>query len=255
MTLYSSNALSRAEAANPSIPATMGPGGGVHPCPLPVQPRALTLDERKRKDLYSYLSPKLDRVVEVIDALRAQMALEFEFDPNVLGFAERPRTLDVADRVVELDFFTLERNGCERYWLLVPDSECCEPGSPRRQHREAVAFVDAANRSHLALEFVFEFDLLKRRSRFNELLRLLPYAQDAMFLENREPLKEQLRGALETLQRASIDQLWSMLPGFHRADVMAAIAHLIHGGECRIAGTHPLDRLSIIERRDRHAYA
>lgn len=222
---------------------------------LPIQARALTLNERKRKDAYSYLSPKLERVVEVIDPLRAQMALEFEFDPDVTGFAERPRRLDVSGREVELDFFSRERSGRERYWLFVPDAECCEPASPRRRHREAVAFVDAANRAHLALEFVFEVDLLKRRGRFNELVRLLPYAQDALFLENREPLKDHLRGALETTQRASIDQLWAMLAGFHRADVMAAIADLVHAGECEIAGARALDRLSIIERRGRHAHA
>lgn len=220
---------------------------------LPVQSRPLTLKERKRKDLHSYLSPKSDRVVEVIEPLRAQMALEFEFDPDVAAFVERPRTLEVGQRIVELDFFTLERGGRERFWFLVPDIESVEPNSSRRQHRQAVAFVDAANRAHLSLEFVFESDLLKRRARFSELVRLLPYAQDAMFLENRELLKDQLRSALETLQRASIDQLWSMLAGFHRADVTAAIANLIHAGEFVLASTRALDRMSIVERRARHA--
>ncbi|MCD9127676.1 hypothetical protein [Luteimonas fraxinea] len=222
---------------------------------LPFRPRLLSLRERKSKDTYSFLSPKLDRIVEVVEPSRAQMAIEFEFDPAVLDFAERPRRLSVGQRDVELDFFTLERNGRERFWLFVPNAECYEPGSPRRVHRESTALVDAANNAHLALEFTFEADLIKRRSRFNQSLHLLPYAQDAMFLENRESLKEQLRTGLQALQRASIDQLWTLLAGFHRADVTAAIANLVHGGELIIVGGRALDRLSVVERRADHASA
>lgn len=222
---------------------------------VPVQFRPLSLAERKNLDTYSYLSPKLMRVVEVVEPLRAHMALGFDFDPDVLAFAERPRCLTVGSRQLELDFFTRERNGRERYWLFVPDAEAVEPASPRRAHREAVALVDAANQAHLALEFVFEVDLLKKRAQFNEWVRVLPYAQDAMGLENRDALKDQLRGAMSTLQRATIDQLWSMLAGFHRADVTAAIADLIHRGEFALSGTRALDRLSIVERRACHAHA
>lgn len=220
---------------------------------LPVCHRVLTFKERKRKDVYSYFSPKLERVVEVVEPLRAQMALEFEFNADVVLFAERPRKLAVGDSLLELDFFTSERDGHERYWFLVPDDECMEPNTPRKRHRDAVAFVDAANRAHLALEFVFEADLLRKRMRFNELVRLLPYAQDALLLENRDLLKDQLRGALATLQRASIDQLWTAFSEFHRADVMAAIASLIHGGEIVLKGDRALDRLSMVERRADHA--
>lgn len=221
---------------------------------LPYNARPLSRKERTNKDVYSYLSPRLGRVVEVVAPLRALMVLEFEFDPAVAGFAERPRKLAVGLGDVEIDFFTKEHSGRERYWLLVPDSECFEPKSPRRIHREANALVDAANRAHLALEFVFEADLLRRRARLNELVRLLPYVQDAMSLENREPLREQIRAALQALQRASIDQLWSALAGFHRADVTAVIADLIHAGELALVGGRALDRMSIVERRCLHAH-
>lgn len=221
------------------------------PSTYPFSPRELSIGERKAGDLRLFNSPKLGRRVELLGPLTFLTALRLEFDPHVLGYVERPRMLEVLDRQVELHFWTRERRGLERFWLIVPNDEAIDPTSPRRAHREADAFIDAANRAHINVQFVFEDELVRDATRLTAYRRLLPYVQSAVDLSNREQLRERVRELFGLAPRATIEHVCAELRGFHRADVMASVADLVHAGELALASP-VLNRTSVIERRAAH---
>ena len=222
---------------------------------FPFRPRSLTIAERKNRDLWSFWSPKSCRVVQLIGPLAFMVALQFEFDPNVRGYVERPRQLDVEGGAVELDFWTREPRGLERFWLLVPNDETIEPTTPRREHRRSAALIEAAQRAHVRVDFVFEFELVRRAAEIQTYKRLLPFVQTAEQLPNRDALRTQIRELFTSTDRATLDQVCGALRGFHVADVKAGIVDLIHGGELALANPRELTRFSIIERRQGNEHA
>lgn len=222
--------------------------------PLMFQARTLSERERRRQDLWSFWSPKLAREIQVVGPMAIMQALMFELDPNVRAYVERPRTLEVDPTLVELDFWTTETRGLERFWLLVPNQDAIEPGTPRREHRRAVALIEAAQRAHLRLEFVFEHDLCRRAHEIHTAKRLLPYVQTAAKLPNRDALRDQIRGLFDNSERATIDQLCAEMRGFPAADVRAGLADLIHAGELALTNPRELTRFSVLERRPHHGH-
>lgn len=219
---------------------------------LPFAPRPLTRREQRRYDLYLYQSPKADRRVELIGCLATALSLRFEFDPDVVAFIERPRTLEVNDGRVELAFWTRETRNRERFWLLVPADDTLNPRSSRREYRHARALVEAAQAAHLSLEFVFEEDMRKCAPTLSTWYRLLPYVQTARALPNRVVLRQQVRSVFDGLAQATLDQIEGTLHSFHSADVRAAVCDLIHCGELSLVDTSRLSRFSVVNRRGGH---
>jgi hypothetical protein len=219
---------------------------------LPYSPRPLTLPERRRLDLYLYMSPKAGRQVDLIGCLRMAFAMGLEFNPDVLAYVERPRTLAVGDQRTEFDFWTSEAHGRERFWLLVTADETVHPNSPRHEHRRAQALVEAAQAAQISVEFVFEEDLLRRADELYTWYRLLPYVQTALHLPSRMVLREQVLAVLKNVPRATLDQVEAELHRFNRADVRAAIAHLIHAGQVKLDKTANLSRFSVLHWRGAH---
>lgn len=236
------------------MPTTLPRPPGAAADPHLFQPRGLTDRERRRQDLWSFWSPKLGRDVQVIGPMAIMQALTFELNPDVHAYVERPRKIEVGATPLELDFWTSEARGLERFWLLVPNQDAIEPGTPRREHRRAVALIEAAQRAHLRLEFVFEHDLCRRATEIHTAKRLLPYVQTATELPNRDALRDQIRAAFCNAERATIDQVCAELRGFPAPDVRAGIADLIHAGELALANPRELTRFSVVERRAAHGH-
>jgi len=223
--------------------------------PLPFEPRVLTKSERRRGDLYVFNSPKLGRRVELIECVRMAVALRFEFNPLTLAYVERPRTLEVQGDPVEVDFWTREPRGRERFWLIVAIDDTLSPRSPRREYRRARALMEAAQHAQLSLEFCYEEDLQKDAASLGTWYRLLPYAQTALTLPNREALRNQVMAQFDTLTRASFDQIESALRGFHAADVRAITVDLVCTGQLALVDPARLTRFSVLERRSAHGQA
>lgn len=221
------------------------------PAPPPFEPRTLTTSERKAGDLRLFDSPKLGRRIEVLGPLTFLAALRLEFDPQVLTYVERPRSLEVLDRNVELHFWSRERRGLERFWLIVPNDEALDPTSPRRAHREADAFVDAANRAHINVQFLFEDEIARDGPRLTAFRRLLPYVQSACALSNRQQMRDRVCELFDHVPRATIEHICGEMRGFHEGDVRAALADLLHSGYLSMAGPQ-LSRFTVIERRATH---
>jgi hypothetical protein len=222
---------------------------------LPFEPRVLTKSERRRGDLHVFNSPKLGRRVELIECVRMALALRFEFDPPTLAYVERPRTLEVQGEPMELDFWTREPRGRERFWLVVAIDDTLSPRSPRREYRRARELVEAAQRAQLSLEFCFEEDLQRDAGALGTWYRLLPYAQTALTLPNREALRTQVLAQFDTLARASFDQVENALRGFHAADVRAIAVDLVCDGQLALVDPAHLTRFSVLERRNAHGQA
>lgn len=215
---------------------------------LPVAPRRLTADERRRRDVYCFRSPKLGRMLDVITALNAAHAFLFEFNPQILTYVERPRTLELPDRRIELDFWTREHGGRESYWLTIPNSQTEERSSSRREYREQLATVEAAQRSHIRVEFVYESYIERQASKLATWYRILPYVQTATGLSNRSIIAPQILQLFDTLERCTFAQIESALPAYHPADIRAVACWLVHRGDLDFNNPERLTRFSVLER-------
>lgn len=179
------------------------------------------------------------------------MALRFEFDPLTLAYVERPRTIEVQGEAIELDFWTREMRGRERFWLVVAIDDTISPRSPRREFRRARELIEVAQHAHLSLDFCFEEDLQKAAGTLGTWYRLLPYAQTAVTLPNREALRTQVMALFDTLARASFDQIENALRGFQAADVRAIAVDLVCGGQLALVDPTHLTRFSVLELTER----
>lgn len=220
---------------------------------VPVSPRILSTDERRKKDVYSFRSPKLDRVTELVGCLNAAQALFLEFDPSTSIYVERPRTLPLRDREVELHFWTRDQEGLERYWLMVPASETADRDTSRRRYRDEVAIVESAQRAHIGLNFIYESDVQRQAATLATWHRVLPYVQTALDLPHRSVISARVLQVFDSLDRSCFSQIESFLTDFHPADIRATTCWLIHQGRLRLTDPSKLTGLSVIEcRRDGH---
>jgi hypothetical protein len=216
----------------------------------PFTPRTLTRSERRRGDLYMYVSPKLSgRRVDLLGCATMALALQFEFDAEVATYVERPRTLSINDGHVELHFWTRLSHRRECFWLLVPVEDTHKPHTPHQEHRHACALLEAARAAHIVLQFIFEDELRQRAAMTGTWYRLLPYVQTAHTLPNRYALTESVVSLFRTQARATFDQIEGNLRGFDGADVRAVVCDLIHGGQLELTEPSHLSRFSVVQRR------
>lgn len=198
---------------------------------LPFSARPLTPRERRRDDLYLYLSPKLGREVSLLHQGRLAMALELEFEPDVVAWVERPRLLSVGQSDIELCFWFRRKTGREGFQLFVDAKNSrTDPRSRIKTHRHARDLIDAANRAGISLEFVLEAHLLERTNRIRIWYRLLPFVQTATTLPHLASLERVTREAFSMQQKMSFLQLEQALKPHAGPDVRAVACHLIHSG-------------------------
>lgn len=235
-----------------SVLATKSDAAQEHASPFSA--RLLTRSERRRGDLYIYRSPKLSRLVQLIGCVNMALALTLEFNPDVIAYTERPRKLSLASATsIELTFWTRERKGRERFWLVVAASDTTHPSTPRREHRRARDIIEAANAAHIAVEFFFEDDLRRQSATLSTWYKLLPYVQTARHLPHRESLSQRIRALFQIMAQATVEHIELELQAFHSADVRAVLFDLVHCGELMMADPARLGRFSVITRRNAHA--
>lgn len=214
---------------------------------VPYDPRPLSRSERRRRDWFLFDSPKLGRSVEVLHRARLAMALECEFDPQITAWVERPRLLPIKDNTVELCFWTRRACGREQFALFVDEAATTTDARTRkRDHRAARDLIDAANLAGLALRFVFETDLVERKTVLTTWFRLLPYVQTASTLPHVDALERLVLDAFTIQARMSFLQLEQTLSAHAAPDVRAVACRLLHRGRLQIDASHPLSLLSVI---------
>lgn len=228
---------------------------GTHVCPLPYSPRALTRAEKKRKDVYAFLSPKLDREVWVLGALGFAAALTFEFDPTVVSYCERPRTLRVDRRTVEMAYWTRHANDEEHLWVLVPTKESDAAAGGRRRFRHEEQLLRVAQTLQISVRFLYEQDFIKQRTAIGIWLALLPYVQTARVLENRAAVEARVREYFQFATAATFERLEKSLTGYHPHDVRAIACAGIHSDWLSIDLSRPLHVRTVVRRGGHYGQA
>lgn len=207
----------------------------------PFTQRELTLKERKRLDVYAFISPKNSfRLIRVVDPIQAATALRFELDPLVRAYVERPRRLALTEhRVIDITFWTRSITGEERFWLVVP-APATETVAGRRASRDQGLLSEATVRHGLQLNFIFEAELCADRIRIDACFRLLPYVQAASCVRDRLTIERKTLAILRAQPKQSFRRLEQQLQEHARADVRAVIAGLVHAGKVEIDLSSPL---------------
>lgn len=85
--------------------------------------RVLTEAEQKKLDTYAFWSPKESRVVTVVEPCRLAIALELEFRPTIVEYAERPRSISTPTGLIELCFAYRTTSGTEHYEIFRREKE------------------------------------------------------------------------------------------------------------------------------------
>jgi hypothetical protein len=198
---------------------------------LPYAPRPLIENELSREDVYIARSPKLNRVVMLIDVLRLSFWLELEFDATTETVVERPRHLQLhTNRTIELDFWTRGTNGTEQFWAVIgaDDFTSTKDGL---QPKDTALWDQSAHRAGLSLKFVYEHELDRRAQRIANYMRLLPHVQAARRLAELSSVagrvKELFSAAVQSL---SFTQIEGSLGEFAAPAVRMATCTLVHSG-------------------------
>lgn len=221
----------------------------------PYKPRRLTRAELKRKDVYAFTSPKLGRVVWVVGVLQFATALKLEFDTEVTAYAERPRTLKVADdKTIEVAYWTRHTNGEEHLWLLVPSAETESASAARTRHRNIELAMDAAQTMQISVKLLPEADLVVSAPSTRTWLALLPFVQTADVMDNATVIKARVEEHFEFVQASTFAQVEQSLAAFNAHDVRSVICQGIHSAWLKIDPTKPLHAHTIIQRGPRHAH-
>lgn len=223
---------------------------------LPYTPRPLTRKELKRKDVYAYLSPKLDREFWVTGALGFAAALKHEFDTDVVAFVERPRTLQVSDgHTIEVEYWTRHAGGEEHLWLVVPtlDSRAA-PGGKRRYRDEEHARA-AADRLQVSLRFMFESELVCLGVAVGTWLQLLPYVQTAHAMDNFAAIEARVHEHFRFISAATFVDIEAALSSFNSHDVRSTVCRAIHEGWLAIDPSRPLHVRTLVRKETGHEYA
>lgn len=220
----------------------------------PFTSRDLTLKERKRLDVYTFVSPKGGyRLRRLIDPIQAAAALRFEFDFSVHTYIERPRRLALTeDRVIDITFWTRSTTGEEKFWLVVP-APATKTVAGRRASRDQNLLSEATTRQGLKLDFIFEDELCADRNRIDAYFRLLPYLQAASDVRDRLIIEQKILAILRLHPTQSFRRIEQHLQDHAIADVRAVIAGLVHAGKVDVDLRSPLSAATMLTEGASHA--
>lgn len=215
---------------------------------LPYAPRVLSASELKKLDVYFFESPKLARRVTVIGPTALALALQLEFDADIVTYVERPRTLTVDTTDIDLSFWTRTRKGNEQFSLITVSSDGSTAALlARNRRREAV--VSAAQAAHLALQFVPQSSLTATKTTSTNRLRLLPYVQTAAEVPQADVIEERVMALFELQPRLAFAQIERAVPEFDYRDARAVTCALIHRGALRLDFEARLHVHAMVEKR------
>ncbi len=220
--------------------------------PLPCFPRQLSRSELKHKDVYAFLSPKLDREVWIVGALTFAACLQFEFDIEIASYCERPRSLELDGKTTEVTYWTRGVDGTETLWLIVPVSESDPAAAGKHRYRHEKWALEAAERAQVHLRFLFESELVSRGTSAATWLALLPYVQTAHAMDNYMAIEPRVREHFRFLTSSTFIQIEAALSEFNSHDVRSVICRAIHEGWLSIDAAQPLHVQTIVKRGPRH---
>ncbi|WP_223574670.1 hypothetical protein [Xanthomonas citri] len=207
--------------------------------------RELSLRELKRQDIFFYYSPKLGRRVTVVEPSRLALALELEFDPTVLAYVPRPRSLDTQAGGIELCFWSCTKAGFEQFYSITSGAT---GGSKLEQRRTSLLL--AATTAKIALRLEPQAQYLHRATANANRLRLLPYVQIAQQLAQRESITARILDVFRFQPRQSFHQLERAVDEFDSRDVRATACALVHVGQLKLDWNSRLQRYSALEQGD-----
>lgn len=217
-----------------------------NPQPRPFTARGLTPAERKRRDVFSFRSCKENRQVDVIGPLQLGFRLQLELNPTVTAVTERPRTLKVGDKQIELSFWWRHRTGREHFALLIPDPDTLPGPDGRRRPRQIERLRLAAQDASIDLQLVTEDQVRDQEHRTELAFQLLPWVQSAARLKADLVIRQEVMVAVRRYARCTVDQLQQDLAMFPASHVLIVVAELIYLGAIDTDARRRLMRRSLL---------
>jgi hypothetical protein len=197
---------------------------------LPFKPRLLTRSERNRREIFVFHSPKNNRVVTVAEMLHAAIALQFEFNPNLVAYVERPRRIALTPRQdIDVSFWTRSRTGEEHYYLAIPNAGTMGSTSGTVSIRDRERLDEAAVRHDLQLSYITEREMIAAISNCATAFELLPHVWAYSRLVTRSLIRAQINAHLLNNPRTSLAQLLGLLQ-FPPDSIRAVVAAMVHDG-------------------------
>lgn len=213
----------------------------------PFCPRPLTKSEFDNNDIYMAAKPGRDDPVEIVGPLRFAQWLLLTFDARCHACVERPRQLTLYhDVVVELDFWTLQHDGSEMFWYIVPEKDL-RKGPTGRVFRDATLWAEAAQQTGVPLTFVYEHHILQRGQRIANFFRLLPHAQAAYHLPDRTLIRDRVAEFFAHRPLSmTFEQVERSLCELDKASVRSTLCGFIHEGVITFDHDLPLDDRTLL---------
>lgn len=198
-------------------------------------PRPLTPSESTRLDTYYYHSPRNDhRLVAVVEPCRLALALDLEFDPSVAAYVERPRTLMVRGRKVELCFWISRKCGTESFIVFRRQAAATVPAL-RAEQLLCAELVEASQRAGLNLAIRKVQSILAARVANATRLELLPYVQAARRSQGISVFIEAVMTHMRKNPVSSFHGIeTSLRPMFDWRDIRSATCLLVHRGDLAV---------------------
>lgn len=222
---------------------------------LPFRPRVLTTNERQQRDLYVFYSPRNHRVVQVVEAINFALSLNFDFNPRLECYVERPRRINLtAKRQIDISFWTRDLEGKESFYLTIPASETIPAYGGDVVACERDLIDDAAKRHGIKIEYIFERDLVRHGDRLSLYFRLLPFVQSTRRIVCRSLIRDGIKEYFDAVPRASCHQLQQALPKYDRNHVQAVAAAMVHSGYLTVDNTSIFTLNTMLEREKAHAH-
>ncbi len=201
---------------------------------LPYKPRLLTRSERNRREIHVFYSPRNNRVVTVAEILHLAIALQFEFNPDLVAYLERPRRMALSPRQdIDISFWTRSRTGEERYYLAIPNAGTIGSSSGTVSIRDRDKLDEAAARHDLQLNYITERDMISAIADCAVAFELLPHVWAYRRLLSRSLIRAEIKALLLNNPRTTLAQLLHLLP-FPPDSIRAVVAAMVHDGSLRL---------------------
>lgn len=201
------------------------------PSHLPYSARSLSPREQIRLDAYHFLSPKNGgRTIAVVEPCRLALALELEFDLSVASYVERPRTLAIEGREIELCFWLAKTDGAESFIAFRRQTKPTTYAE-RAENAACAKLMEAAKSAGIALTIRKPQSLLTARVANATRLELLPYVQSAADLKAVDVFIDAVCLHMNANPLSSFYGIETSLSGtFDWRDVRCVTCLLIHRG-------------------------
>lgn len=241
--------IGAADAAPPSLSATAAFSQPLHDgLERPFKPRLLGRGEFKKLDVFRFFSCKEARLVDVIGPFQLAFRLQLEFTSNATAIVERPRRLQVSDKLLELTFWWRETTGREHFAFLVPDADTVPGPDKHRRPRQMERLLNSARAADIDLDLVTEEQVQQKRARTELYYQLLGFVQSAKSLKSDLILRQEVLAAASQFARITIEQLETDLARYPRPHIHIVVAELIYLGAIATDATTRLLRSSLVWR-------